>query len=622
MTDRYENPLITRYASKEMSKIFSDDQKFSTWRKLWIALAESEKELGLDVITQEQIDEMKQHVYDINYDVAVKREKEVRHDVMAHVFAFSQLCPKAAPIIHLGATSCYVTDNADLINFYQALCLVRKKLVNTIEKLADFAEKYKALPTLGFTHLQPAQLTTVGKRATLWAYELVLDYHNLEFVIENTMLRGVKGTTGTQASFLNLFDGDHEKVRQLEKLVVKKMGFEKAFAVTGQTYTRKYDSNILNVLSGIAQSASKFANDIRILQSIKEVEEPFEKSQIGSSAMAYKRNPMRSERICALSRYVMSLPVNTAFTAATQWMERTLDDSANRRIVIAQAFLAVDAILNLYMNISENLVVNDKVIEKHIREELPFMATENILMACVKAGGNRQELHERIRELSMQASYAVKKEGKACNLIELIKNDDAFARVRDNIDEMINPMFLTDVGWLLSFASFAGIMILGPRIVKFFWGAKKPGFVVQTIITTISATIMTLPITLYYYGAISLISVVANLLILPTLPYAMGLTFLTGLVTGVPILEIIVGFLATKLLDLHIFLVGCFSTMESLLVEIEPYNAKVFWLYILILAPFLIGLLRRKMLKFGKRIILESLCQDIVNGQLQNDRKP
>lgn len=441
MTDRYENPLITRYASKEMSKIFSDDQKFSTWRKLWIALAESEKELGLDVITQEQIDEMKQHIYDINYDVAVKREKEVRHDVMAHVFAFSQLCPKAAPIIHLGATSCYVTDNADLINFYQALCLVRKKLVNTIEKLADFAEKYKALPTLGFTHLQPAQLTTVGKRATLWAYELVLDYHNLEFVIENTMLRGVKGTTGTQASFLNLFDGDHEKVRQLEKLVVKKMGFGKAFAVTGQTYTRKYDSNILNVLSGIAQSASKFANDIRILQSIKEVEEPFEKSQIGSSAMAYKRNPMRSERICALSRYVMSLPVNTAFTAATQWMERTLDDSANRRIVIAQAFLAVDAILNLYMNISENLVVNDKVIEKHIREELPFMATENILMACVKAGGNRQELHERIRELSMQASYAVKKEGKGCNLIELIKNDDAFARVRDNIDEMINPMF-------------------------------------------------------------------------------------------------------------------------------------------------------------------------------------
>lgn len=441
MTDRYENPLITRYASKEMSKIFSDDQKFSTWRKLWIALAESEKELGLDVITQEQIDEMKQHIYDINYDVAVKREKEVRHDVMAHVFAFSQLCPKAAPIIHLGATSCYVTDNADLINFYQALCLVRKKLVNTIEKLADFAEKYKALPTLGFTHLQPAQLTTVGKRATLWAYELVLDYHNLEFVIQNTMLRGVKGTTGTQASFLNLFDGDHEKVRQLEKLVVKKMGFEKAFAVTGQTYTRKYDSNILNVLSGIAQSASKFANDIRILQSIKEVEEPFEKSQIGSSAMAYKRNPMRSERICALSRYVMSLPVNTAFTAATQWMERTLDDSANRRIVIAQAFLAVDAILNLYMNISENLVVNDKVIEKHIREELPFMATENILMACVKAGGNRQELHERIRELSMQASYTVKKEGKACNLIELIKHDDAFAKVRDDIDEMINPMF-------------------------------------------------------------------------------------------------------------------------------------------------------------------------------------
>ncbi len=439
MTDRYENPLITRYASKEMSYIFSDDKKFSTWRKLWIALAESEMELGLDVISQEQIDEMKAHIYDIKYDVANEREKQVRHDVMAHVYAYSQLCPKAAPIIHLGATSCYVTDNADIINIYEALLLVKKKLVNTIDKLSAFALKYKDMPTLGFTHLQPAQFTTVGKRATLWTYELILDYYNLEFLISQTRLRGVKGTTGTQASFLNLFDGDHAKVKKLEKLVVKKLGFDNAFAVTGQTYTRKYDSNVLNVLSGIAQSASKFANDIRILQSIKEVEEPFEKSQIGSSAMAYKRNPMRCERITALSRYVMSLPTNTAFTSATQWMERTLDDSANRRIVIGQAFLAIDAVLNLYMNVSENLVVNDKVIEKHIKEELPFMATENIMMACVKAGGNRQELHEKIRELSMQASYAVKKEGKPCNLIELIKNDNAFAAIKNDIDSMINP---------------------------------------------------------------------------------------------------------------------------------------------------------------------------------------
>ncbi len=439
MTDRYENPLITRYASKEMSYIFSDDKKFSTWRKLWIALAESEMELGIDVISQEQIDEMKAHIYDINYDVANEREKQVRHDVMAHVYAYSQLCPKAAPIIHLGATSCYVTDNADVINIHEALLLVKKKLVNTIDKLSAFALKYKDMPTLGFTHLQPAQLTTVGKRATLWTYELILDYYNLEFLISQTRLRGVKGTTGTQASFLNLFDGDHAKVKKLEKLVVKKLGFDNAFAVTGQTYTRKYDSNVLNVLSGIAQSASKFANDIRILQSIKEVEEPFEKSQIGSSAMAYKRNPMRCERITALSRYVMSLPTNTAFTSATQWMERTLDDSANRRIVIGQAFLAIDAVLNLYMNVSENLVVNDKVIEKHIKEELPFMATENIMMACVKAGGNRQELHEKIRELSMQASYAVKKEGKPCNLIELIKNDNAFAAIKNDIDSMINP---------------------------------------------------------------------------------------------------------------------------------------------------------------------------------------
>lgn len=439
MTDKYENPLITRYASKEMSYIFSADKKFSTWRKLWIALAESEMELGLDIINQTQIDEMKAHINDINYDVVNEREKQVRHDVMAHVYAFSQICPNAAPIIHLGATSCYVTDNADIINIYDALLLIKKKLVNVIDKLTKFALNYKDVPTLGFTHLQPAQLTTVGKRATLWAYELVLDYYDLDFLISQTMLRGVKGTTGTQASFLNLFDGDHEKVKQLEKLVVKKLGFNKAFAVTGQTYTRKYDSNVLSVLSGIAQSASKFANDIRILQSIKEIEEPFEKSQIGSSAMAYKRNPMRSERICALSRFVMSLPANTAFTAATQWMERTLDDSANRRIVIAQAFLAVDAILNLYINISENLVVNEKVIEKHIKEELPFMATENIMMACVKAGGNRQDLHEKIRELSMQAAYAVKKEGKPCNLIDLIKNDSAFSAIKDRLDDMVNP---------------------------------------------------------------------------------------------------------------------------------------------------------------------------------------
>lgn len=441
MTDRYENPLISRYASKEMSYIFSADKKFSTWRKLWVALAESEMELGLDVIKQEQIDEMKAHIFDIDYDVANEREKQVRHDVMAHVYAFSQVCPKAAPIIHLGATSCFVTDNADIINIRDALYLVKKKLVNTIDKLSKFALQYKDMPTLGFTHLQPAQLTTVGKRATLWAYELILDYYNVEFLISQTRLRGVKGTTGTQASFLSLFDGDHHKVKELEKLVVAKMGFDEAFAVSGQTYTRKYDSNVLSVLSGIAQSASKFANDIRILQSLKEIEEPFEKSQIGSSAMAYKRNPMRCERMTALARYVMSLPVNTAFTAATQWMERTLDDSANRRIVIAQSFLAIDAIFNLYLNVSENLVVNDKVIEKHIREELPFMATENILMACVKAGGNRQDLHEKIRELSMQASYAVKKEGKACNLIELIKQDEAFAAIKDDIDSMINPVY-------------------------------------------------------------------------------------------------------------------------------------------------------------------------------------
>mgnify|MGYP001623199386 FL=1 len=436
-TSVYENPLLSRYASREMAENFSDDKKFRLWRKLWIALAESEKELGLN-ITDEQIAEMKKYADDINYDDARKFESEVRHDVMAHVKAFGKQAKKAAGIIHLGATSCYVTDNAEVIIIDDALDMVLKKLVNVMDKLRVFARKYKSLPTLGFTHLQPAQLTTVGKRATLWLSDLEMDYVSLMNLKATVKLRGVKGTTGTQASFLDLFEGDGAKVRELEKRVVAKLGYDKVYGVTGQTYPRKFDYNVLCVLSQIAQSAYRFSNDIRLLQHMKEVEEPFEKHQIGSSAMAYKRNPMRSERVGSLARYVLSLPVNAAVTASTQWFERTLDDSANKRIVIAQAFLSVDAILNLYLNISENLVVYDKVIAKHIAAELPFMATENIMMECVKAGGNRQELHERIRVLSMEASKNVKAEGKDNNLIDLIKADDMFAAVRDRLDGILD----------------------------------------------------------------------------------------------------------------------------------------------------------------------------------------
>lgn len=436
-TSVYENPLLSRYASKEMAENFSDDKKFRLWRKLWIALAESEKELGLN-ITEDQIAEMKKYANDINYDVARKFENEVRHDVMAHVKAFGEQAKSAKPIIHLGATSCFVTDNAEVIIIDNALDMVMKKLVNVMDKLKKFALKYKALPTLGFTHLQPAQLTTVGKRATLWLSDLEMDYYNLVNLKNSVKLRGVKGTTGTQASFLDLFNGDSKKVKELEKRVVSKMGYTKVYGVTGQTYPRKFDYNVLCVLSQIAQSAYRFSNDIRLLQHMKEVEEPFEKHQIGSSAMAYKRNPMRSERVSSLARYVLSLPVNAAVTASTQWFERTLDDSANKRIVIAQAFLSVDAILNLYLNISENLVVYDKVIAKHIAAELPFMATENIMMECVKAGGDRQELHERIRVLSMEAGKNVKQEGKDNNLIELIKNDEMFRAVWDKLDDILD----------------------------------------------------------------------------------------------------------------------------------------------------------------------------------------
>lgn len=436
-TSVYENPLLSRYASREMAENFSDDKKFRLWRRLWIALAESEKELGLP-ITDAQIAEMKVHADDINYEDAHTFEREVRHDVMAHVKAFGKLAPTAAPIIHLGATSCYVTDNAEIMIIHDALSLVGWKLVNVMDKLQRFARKYKDMPTLGFTHLQPAQLTTVGKRATLWLSDLAMDYRSLTDLMANIKLRGVKGTTGTQASFLDLFDGDGEKVKQLEKLVITKLGYDKVYGVTGQTYPRKFDYNVLCVLSQIAQSCYRFSNDIRLLQHMKEIEEPFEKHQIGSSAMAYKRNPMRSERMGSLARYVLSLPVNCAVTASTQWFERTLDDSANKRIVIAQAFLSVDAILNLYLNISENLVVYDKVIAKHIAAELPFMATENIMMECVKAGGNRQELHERIRVLSMQAAENVKVHGGENDLLARIKADAMFASVHDRLDAILD----------------------------------------------------------------------------------------------------------------------------------------------------------------------------------------
>ena len=438
MTDIYNNPLITRYASREMAENFSDDKKFRLWRKLWIALAESEKELGLD-ISDEQIDDLKKYANDINYDVANQFEKEVRHDVMAHVKAYGVQAKKAAGIIHLGATSCYVTDNTEVIVIDNAIDLVIEKLVNVIDNLKNFALKYKDMPTLGFTHLQPAQLTTVGKRATLWLQDLVMDYQCLMELKNKVKLRGVKGTTGTQASFMDLFNNDEEKVKKLEKLVANKMGYKNCYGVTGQTYPRKFDYYVLSVLSSIAQSAYRFANDIRLLQSMKEIEEPFEKSQIGSSAMAYKRNPMRSERLCSLARFVMTMPLNTAFTSSAQWFERTLDDSANKRIVIAQSFLAIDGVLRLYMNITENLVVYDKIIEKHVREELPFMATENIIMECVKAGGDRQVLHEGIRKNSMIAAENVKKYGKENNLISLIENDPLFSAVKDKLDDVLVP---------------------------------------------------------------------------------------------------------------------------------------------------------------------------------------
>ena len=442
MRNVYDTPLNTRYASKEMSYIFSDDMKFSTWRKLWVALAEGEKELGLD-ITEEQLEELRANINNINYDEAIKKEKEVRHDVMSHVYAYGLQCPNAKGIIHLGATSCYVGDNTDIIILRDALELIKNKIVTVLDRLSKFAMEYKGMPTLGFTHFQPAQLTTVGKRATLWMQDLVMDIENIEFLLSTLKLRGVKGTTGTQASFMTLFNGDEEKVKALDKIVAKKMGFEKSYGVTGQTYPRKLDSIVLNTLSEVAQSAYKFSNDLRLLQSMKEMEEPFEKNQIGSSAMAYKRNPMRSERIGALARYVIVDSLNPAITAATQWFERTLDDSANKRISVAEAFLALDGVLNLYINISENMVVYDKVIRAHVDNELPFMATENIMMEAVKRGGDRQELHERIRIHSMEAAKRVKGEGLDNDLIKRIIADDSFKLTEEEILNIIDPKLFT-----------------------------------------------------------------------------------------------------------------------------------------------------------------------------------
>ena len=437
-TDRYVSPLSERYASKEMQYIFSPDMKFRTWRRLWIALAETEKELGLP-ITQEQIDELKAHKDDINYDVAKERERQVRHDVMSHVYAYGVQCPKAKGIIHLGATSCYVGDNTDIIVMTEALKLVKKKLVNVIAELAKFAEKYKDLPTLAFTHFQPAQPTTVGKRATLWMQEFMLDLEDLNYVLSTMKLLGSKGTTGTQASFLELFDGDQETIDKIDPMIAEKMGFKQCYPVSGQTYSRKVDTRVVNILAGIAASAHKFSNDIRLLQHLKEVEEPFEKSQIGSSAMAYKRNPMRSERIASLSRFVMVDAMNPAITSATQWFERTLDDSANKRRSVPEGFLAIDGILDLCLNVVDGLVVYPKVIEKRLRSELPFMATENIMMDAVKAGGDRQELHERIRELSMEAGKTVKVEGKDNNLLELIAADPAFNLTLEELEKTMDP---------------------------------------------------------------------------------------------------------------------------------------------------------------------------------------
>ena len=437
-TDRYVSPLSERYASKEMQYIFSPDMKFRTWRRLWIALAETEKELGLN-ITQEQIDELKAHAEDINYDVAKERERQVRHDVMSHVYAYGVQCPKAKGIIHLGATSCYVGDNTDIIVMTEALKLVKKKLVNVIAELSAFADKYKDQPTLAFTHFQPAQPTTVGKRATLWTQEFLLDLEDLEYVLGTMKLLGSKGTTGTQASFLELFDGYQETIDKIDPMIAEKMGFKECYPVSGQTYSRKVDTRVANILAGIAASAHKMSNDIRLLQHLKEVEEPFEKSQIGSSAMAYKRNPMRSERIASLSRYVMVDALNPAITSATQWFERTLDDSANKRLSIPEGFLAIDGILDLCLNVVDGLVVYPKVIEKHMMAELPFMATENIMMDAVKAGGDRQELHERIRELSMEAGKTVKVEGKDNNLLELIAADPAFNLSLEDLQRSMDP---------------------------------------------------------------------------------------------------------------------------------------------------------------------------------------
>lgn len=437
-TDRYQSPLSERYASKEMQYIFSPDKKFKTWRKLWIALAETEKELGLS-ITDEQIEELKAHAEDINYDVAKAREKEVRHDVMSHVYAYGVQCPKAKGIIHLGATSCYVGDNTDIIVMTEALQLVRRKLLNVIRELADFAEEYKELPTLAFTHFQPAQPTTVGKRASLWLQEFYMDYQDLEYVLSTMKLLGSKGTTGTQASFLELFDGNQEIIDKIDPMIAEKMGFLACVPVSGQTYSRKVDTRVLNVLAGIAASATKMSNDIRLLQHLKEVEEPFEKSQIGSSAMAYKRNPMRSERIASLSRYVIVDALNPAITSAAQWFERTLDDSANKRLSIPEGFLAIDGILDLCLNVVDGLVVYPKVIEKRLMSELPFMATENIMMDAVKAGGDRQELHEKIRTLSMEAGKNVKVEGKDNNLLDLIAADPAFNLTREELEKTMDP---------------------------------------------------------------------------------------------------------------------------------------------------------------------------------------
>ena len=439
MQDKYVSPLSERYASKEMQYIFSPDKKFRTWRKLWIALAETEMELGLP-ITQEQIDELKEHQEDINYDVAKEREKLVRHDVMSHVYAYGVQCPKAKGIINLGATSCYVGDNTDIIIMTEALKLVRKKLLNVMNELAKFADAYKNQPTLAFTHFQPAQPTTVGKRATLWLHDLYLDLEDLDYVLSSMKMLGSKGTTGTQASFLELFDGDHEKCRQADKIIASKMGFDSCYPVSGQTYSRKVDTRVLNVLAGIAQSAHKFSNDVRLLQHLKEVEEPFEKNQIGSSAMAYKRNPMRSERIASLANYVMSDVMNPMLVASTQWFERTLDDSANKRLSVPEGFLAIDGILDLYLNVVDGLVVYPKVIEKHFMAELPFMATENIMMDAVKAGGDRQELHERIRTLSMEAGRNVKEKGLDNNLLDLIAADPAFGLSREELQKTMEPM--------------------------------------------------------------------------------------------------------------------------------------------------------------------------------------